>query len=240
MAELSQDQRDNAFNSAMDSGGVISDCTLALQAQDIIEMRNEPHEGAQLIERYLGKSTPCEATPMVRELLAEAYLLQAAKIAPTPVPANAALVKRAKDVLDGSLTPVALHVATDPPLDPLIPFLKGFVDPKAVDQFGQTALCGAMRAFNPPMVKQALAEHADPNGSCRRDGQESILTSILLMATQEHVAARQEIVRELLTRGARVEGMEGCAKPENGDCYSVLLPILQEFATRRAQTRETL
>jgi hypothetical protein len=30
------------------------------------------------------------------------------------------------------------------------------------------------------------------------------------------------------------------AKPENGDCYIVLLPILQEFATRRAQTRESL
>ena len=62
-----------------------------------------------------------------------------------------------------------MHVASVPDLDRLIPFIRGFVDPHAVDEYGASALCAAVRAYNPPMVKEALLEHADPNSNCNGD-----------------------------------------------------------------------
>jgi hypothetical protein len=51
---------------------------------------------------------------------------------------------------------------------------------------------------------------------------------------------RQEMVRELLSRGASVEGMADSCKPGDGDCAIVLLPILKEFEARRAASRTSL
>jgi hypothetical protein len=173
-------------------------------------------------------------------LLAEAYLLEAAVAAPGPGSANASLVAKARDALGGNLAPVAMHIASIPDLERLIPFIRGFVDPQAVNEYGSSALCAAVRAFNPPMVKEALLEHADPNSNCNGSGTDTVLRTILLTATQKHVTERQEMVRELLSRGARVEGMADSCKPGDGDCAVVLLPILKEFEARRAANRTSL
>ena len=169
-------------------------------------------------------------------------MLQATQVAPELGPANASLIGRAKEALGGNLTPVAMHVASIRNFERLIPFIRGFVDPNAVDEYGSSALCAAVRAYNPPMVTEALREHADPNSKCSGSGTETVLRMILLTATPpgEHVTERQEMVRELLSRGARVEGMTDSCKPGYGDCAIVLLPILKEFEARRAASRATL
>ena len=222
----------------------MTDCALSEQAEDLIELRDDPGSGAQLVQRYLGKSRPCDedSSARVRMLLAEAYLLQAALIAPEPAPANASLIDRAKEALGGNLTPVAMHVASIRKFERLIPFIRGFVDPNAVDEYGSSALCSAVRVYNPPMVKEALREDADPNSKCRGSGADTVLRTILLTATPpgEHVAERQDMVRELLSRGARVEGMADSCKPGDGDCAIVILPILKEFEVRRAASRTSL
>ena len=241
---LTQSQRDGLLSSVVEDKSVMTDCALFEHAQDLIELRNDPRSGVQLIQRYLGKSRPCdEGSPArVRMLLAEAYLLQATQVAPEPGPANASLIGRAKEALGGNLTPVAMHVASIRNFERLIPFIRGFVDPNAVDEYGSSALCAAVRAYNPPMVKEALREHADPNSKCSGSGTGTVLRMILLTATPpgEHVTERQEMVRELLSRGARVEGMADSCKPGDGDCAIVLLPILKEFEARRAASRATL
>jgi hypothetical protein len=239
---LTQTQRDQVVSSVVEDSSVMTDCALSMQAQDLIELRNDPRSGAQLIQRYLGKSRPCDAESptRVRTLLAEAYLLEAALAAPEPGSANASLVAKAKDALGGNLTPVAMHIASNPGLERLIPFIRGFVDPHAANEYGSSALCAAVRAFNPPMVKEALREHADPNSNCNGSGTDTVLRTILLTATEKHVTARQEMARELLSRGARVEGMADSCKPGDGDCAVVLLPILKEFEARRAAGRTSL
>jgi len=239
---LTQSQRDQLVSSIVEDKSVMTDCALSLQARDLIERRNDPRAGVQLIQRYLGKSRPCDenSPTRVRALLAEAYLLQAALIAPEPGPTNAALVGKAKDALGGNLTPVAMHMAPIRDLERLIPFVRGFVDPHAVDEYGSSVLCTAVRAYNLPMVKEALREHADPNSNCIGSGTDTVLRTILLTATQEHVTERQEMVRELLSRGARVEGMADSCTPDDGDCVNVLLPILKEFEARRAASRTSL
>jgi hypothetical protein len=87
------------------------------------------------------------------------------------------------------------------------------------------------------MVREELDNRADPNGTC--DGK-SLVMSVLLKATNQHVSERQDILRWLLVRGARVEGLEFCASHDNGDCAQVLLPILQEFQDRRRKARESI
>jgi tetratricopeptide (TPR) repeat protein len=241
---LSQAQRDRLVSSVAEDRSVMTDCALSVQARDLIESRDDPRSGAHLIELYLGKSRPCDADShaRVRMLLAEAYLLQAALVAPEPGPANAALIDGAKHALGGNLTPVAMHIASIPKLERLIPLIRGFVDPNAVDEYGQSALCAAVHTYNPPMVMEALREHADPNSKCFGSFADTVLRTILLTATPpgQHVTERQEMVRELLSRGARVEGMADSCTPGDGDCAIVLLPILKEFEARRAASRAAL
>jgi hypothetical protein len=242
LTDLTETQRDQLVSSVVEDSSVMTDCALSVQAQELIELRNDPRSGAQLIQRYLDKSRRCdeESATRVRALLAEAYLLEAALVAPGPVSTNASLVRKAKDALGGNLTPLAMHIASTRDLDRLIPFIRGFVDPHAVDEHGSSALCAAVRAYNPPMVKEALLEHADPNSNCVGSGADTVLRTILLTATQKYAIERQEMVRELLSRGASVEGMADSCKPGDGDCAIVLLPILKEFEARRAASRTSL
>lgn len=177
------------------------------------------------------------ATPTVRALLAEGYLLEAVRIAPQPARANAKLVRQAKEALGGDLMPVAQRVPPRPFLAPLIPFLKGSMDVREPDDDGNTLICSAVIYTNPAMVQAQLSESADPNGRC---GHESLVGRLLLQAATDKFPERQLILRSLLERGARVELLESCADPGNGNCKDIFYPILKEFDERRAQTRKAL
>jgi tetratricopeptide (TPR) repeat protein len=235
MPGLSQEQRDAFFRQAMTDMSCDA-CALADKAEDIIELRHEPKAGADLIETYLKKCGGCVATARVRTLLAEAYLMEAVKIAPAPSEANAKLVRDAKAALGGDLTLIAHRAAAAPFLTPVIPFLNGAVDHVSADDSGQTVICDAVIYLNPKLVTEELAGGADPNGSCE---QTSLLLRVLYVATDKHVSERQSIVRALLERGARVQGVPFCSG-SGGDCSKVLLPILKQFQEQRAKETRTL
>ena len=233
---VSTEQRDDMFASGMDSGSS-RDCELAGKASELIELNRDPASGVALIEKYLHKSGACMATPTVRVLLAEGYLLEAVQIAPQPARANEKLVRQAKETLGGDLMPVAQRVPPRPFLTPLIPFLKGSMDVREPDDDGNTLICSAVIYTNPAMVQAQLSEGADPNGRC---GHESLVGRLLLQAATNKFPERQLILRSLLERGARVELLESCRDPANGKCSEVFYPILKEFEERRAQTRTAL
>ena len=238
MNGLSNAQRDAIFEQSMATGAVNNDCALVNQAEEVIELRGEPTAGARLIEKHLRTSGACLATPQVRAILAEAYLLEAAKIAPQPTAANATLTRQAKEALGGDMMPVARRAAARPSLAPILPFLKGSMDVRQPDENGYTLICKASMAVNPAMVKEQLAEGADPNGECGENG--SLVKSLLLRATSGQIPEHQLILRSLLERGARVELLDSCADPGNGNCVTIYLPILKEFDERRAKTRGVL
>jgi hypothetical protein len=231
-----QSERDALFRLALDSGDV-DGCAVFGQASDIIEMRHDAAAGAALIEEYERKSAPCADDPPIHDLLAEAYLLEAAKLGPGPNHANAKLVKQALDALGGTLTPIAQRAAARIFLVPVIPFLKGHVDHQALDEYGLTLACAGVVYRNPDFLKEELDSGADPNGNCKTD---TLVSALLYQVGGDKVAERQQILRLLLSRGARIEGVEFCSSPDNGDCYKVLLPILQEFKARRAATEKSL
>jgi hypothetical protein len=139
--------------------------------------------------------------------------------------------------MGGDLSPVAKRVAMRPFLAPIIPFLNGFMDVRGTDENGDTLICQALLVTNTAMVKALLAQGADPNGQC---GHGSLVMSLLLRSTSDKIPEHQLVLRSLLERGARVEWLDSCAKPENGNCSTVYLPILTEFEERRARTREVL
>jgi hypothetical protein len=238
MNGLSNAQRDAIFEQSMATGAVNNDCALVNQAEDVIELRGDAAAGARLIEKHLRTSGACLATPDVRAVLAEAYLLEAAKIAPKPTPANATLTRQAKEAVNGDLMGVARRAAARPFLAPILPFLKGSMDVRDADENGYTLICQASMAINPAMVKAQLAEGADPNGQCGING--SLVKSLLLRATSGQIPEHQLILRSLLERGARVELLDSCADRANGNCATIYLPILKEFEERRAQTRAVL
>jgi len=233
---LSVDQRDEVFTAGMDAGAG-KDCELATQAVDLIEFRGDPAGGAKLIEKYFRKNGECLATPEVRTLLAEAYLLEAAKIAPQPTRKTATLVKQAKEALGDDFMPLAQRVAIRPQLAALLPYLKGTVDVRETDDNGHTLICSAVIGANPAMVDAQLSEGADPNGRCEH---ESLVGHMLLTAASSQIKERQTILRSLLERGGRVELLKSCGDPHLGTCYTNFYPILKEFDDRRAQTRESL
>jgi tetratricopeptide (TPR) repeat protein len=230
-----QSERDALFRAAMKSGDV-DDCALYTQALDIIEARHDAAAGAALIEENLRKSNTCLGTPPVRTLLAEAYLLEAAQAGPGPNKANAKLVQQALDALGGDLTPVAQRVAPRSFLTPVLPFLTGHVDHQALDGYGKTLICAGVIYLNPVLVKEELDSGANPNGRCEAD---SLVLAVLHQVTNEKVMERQQLLRLLLTRGARVEGIDYCSSPDDGDCYKVLLPILRDFNTRRSASAQS-
>jgi hypothetical protein len=232
--------RDELFAAMMAKPDTAKDCVLARQAMEVIEFRHDPQTGARLIEDNVRRSSPCVATPLVRTLLAEAYLLEAAKIAPAPTEQNATLVREAKDAMGGNLTALAHRAALSPGLlDPIAPFLHRAVDSQGDGSDEQTTIiCEAVEAVNPVMVKEELENGANPNGKC--DHAPSLVKHILMTVTTEKVAQRQSILRSLLEHGARVDGLDYCASHGNGDCSQTLLPILREFDQRRASTRTTL
>ena len=234
---VSDAQSEEMFEQAMSSGSVNNDCALADQARDVIEFRGDSAAGIRLIEKHLRTSGECEGTLLVRTLLAEAYLLEAAKISPAPGPANATLTRQAKEAMGGDLTPIVDRVPMRLFLAPILPFLNEFMDVRSVDGNGDSLICQAIAFNNTAMVKALLARGADPNGRCEHD---SLVMSLLLRPTRDKIPEHQLILRSRLERGARVEWLKECASPDNGNCSTAYLPILKEFEERRAKTREVL
>ena len=228
--------RDEGFRAYMATGGIDQDCALANHAQELLEIRNDPKAAAAEIEHYTGPDT-CGKALSLRTLLAEAYLLEASALEKKPGRKSAALVTRAKSVLNGNLTVLAQRVAARPFLTPLVPFLVGAVDSLEIDANGRNVLCNSVMALNPAMVKAELDRGANLKSDCHTGmPNETMVRSIIYMVTTKQIEERQAVLRLLLEYGAPVEGLAFCASPVNGDCATNLLPILQEFAARAGKT----
>jgi hypothetical protein len=221
-----QEARDAAFADQMKAKPADPDCVLAQQAMDVIELRSDSAAGIRLIKKYTDGS-PCAASPLVKTLLAEAYLLEAAKRASIPTKKNAKYITQARQVLDNDLTSVAQRLAYNPLLNGLLPLISDAIDPTETFH-GYTLACNAIFGLNPPVLALALDRGASASSTCEN---ETLMHRLLFMATQSKVPERQAILRLLLEHGAPAEGLDFCSQPGNGDCPQVLLPILQEFAS---------
>jgi len=209
----------------------LMDCDVAKQAATVIEFHKDPAKGVQLIQESVKPTGRCAATPETRVLLSEAYLLQAAAIAPQPTDANRALVQQAKDILNGDLTGVARRAAMHTPvLDPLIPFFKGNVDSVGQDAMrGSTTLCIAFNTGNLALIKEELENGAHADEGCFHYSLVHLVIMTSLDMGPAKIPTAQSVLRTLLERGVKPgsNDLDICAR--KSACAENMLPILREF-----------
>jgi hypothetical protein len=184
-----------------------------------------------LLESPRMKQGNCLGLARNRMLLAQAYLMEAAKISAGPSPQNQHLTKRADAILNGDYTSISAHVTGRPQAAKLQPFLAAYVHPDEEDAHGSTALCNAISQLNTAAVRTQLEAGADVNGRCRN---ESLVGSLVFMATIEKDDRRRDVMRALLEHGAPIRAslLTSCASKDNGDCHEVLLPLMQQYAKK--------
>lgn len=229
MTKLSPEMQSQIFDSLMSDPVHANDCELAARAEDLLEGHDDAAGAAALLEKYLDKSFKCMATPRVRVLLAEAYLVQAAAISPAPTTATKRLQDQALAVLQDNFTPLARRIAWFPRRSNLIPYIGTHVDYQTFSPDTlRTVLCEAVTALNPALVDEALARGARVDQNCN---DLSLVDGIVRRATSERIYERMRILEALLHKGAPASGSaEFCAGDSSGDCRTVLLPILRRYA----------
>jgi hypothetical protein len=202
-------------------------CQMAKVALRLSELEHRYADVIQLLESPRAREGNCTGLETNRILLAQAYLMEAAKISARPSPANQKLVDRANAILNGDYTGLAAHAMSRPQAGTLAPFLAGNVHPDEVNSRDATTLCEAISQLNVEAARVQLEAGADPNGRCRH---ESLVGSLVFMATTEKDDRRREIMRALLEHGAAVTNIEACRSPTMGDCREVLLPLMEKYS----------
>jgi hypothetical protein len=205
-------------------------CKAAELALWLSEEEGRFGEVIKLLESPRAKKYSCLAHASMRNLLGQAYLMEASKISAGPSAANQHLLNRADQILNGDYTGVAAHAQSRPQYAQLKPFLEALVHPKEADAHGNTKLCQAIRQFNVAVVREQLEAGADPNLRCEYYAPVAML---VFMATRERATERRDIMRLLLEHGAAVTNMGGCQQPGPGSCREVLLPVMEEFVSKR-------
>ena len=125
----------------------------------------------------------------------------------------------------------ALNAQPRPFYPTLKPFLDELVHPTEEDSYGETRLCRSIEQLNATQVRAALAAGADPQDRCRG---ESLVGSLVFMATVERDNDRREVMRALLEGGAPVTNIDACrSRSGGGDCWEVLLPLMEQYSRRK-------
>lgn len=179
-----------------------------------------------LLESPKAQNADCLGAERNRVLLAQAYLMEAARISAGPTAANAALVSKAHEILGGDWSELARHVIGRPQFAALQPFLASATAPSSLDRYGRTQICNAVMLLDVAAVQAQLDLGADPNGRCEDD---SLIDHLVMTASERSAGAGQTIVRLLRGAGARVtpRDIEWCRNPDNGRaCAQLLLPLL--------------
>jgi hypothetical protein len=201
-------------------------CKAAELAFWLSESEGRFQDVIKLLESPRSKQGNCLGLETNRTLLAQAYLMEAAKISARPSPANQHLLDRADQILNGDYTSVAAHAQSRPQYAKLKPFLENYVHPDEMDAHGVTKLCHAIWQLNVAVVREQLEAGADPNGRCHSN---SLVGSLVFMATNEKDDQRREVMGALLEHGAPVTNIEACRSRDNGDCFEVLLPLMEKY-----------
>jgi tetratricopeptide (TPR) repeat protein len=200
-------------------------CKYAELAEQLSKQGDRFDEVRRLLESPAASRGNCLGIERNRVLLAQAYLMQAAAIAPAPAPANAALVVKAWKVLDGDLDKLVAHARGEPQFRVLQPFLLDLEARAAKASAGTPEICRSVAALDHRAILKYLAAGGDPNATCQ--GGETLVASLVHQASNPRTGDLQITATVLLEHGARPAGIEACAKI--ADCTWSLMPILENY-----------
>ena len=212
-------------------------------ARLLAEEAGKPAEARQVARAVIDDElAPPDAKHEAAVLVAEAWLLEAAKIDPTPTARNATQVANAKAALEGDMVPVAGRVRRYHDLAMLQPFVAGVEDPEARGPDGLTLLCRGAQLLEASKVRRALEAGAAVDGEC------SGSTALAYVVRQGPGLwnLKTDLVATLLAAGADPDpllyprssdtAMSFCAEALPG-CPEALLPMLKDAAAARAAAK---
>lgn len=209
-------------------------------ARLLAEEAGKPAEARKVLAPVIAAAdTPQDGKHEASVLLAEAWLLEAARIDPAPGPRNADEVAKAKAAVDGDMVPVAGRIRRYHDLAALMPFVADVVDPEARGPDGLTLLCRGAQLLDASKVRRALEAGAAVDGDCSgstplayvvRQGpglwnMKTDLLAVLLAAGADPDPR--------LYPGSSYTAMSFCADALKG-CEETLLPLLKDAAAARA------
>jgi len=97
---------------------------------------------------------------------------------------------------------------------------------ETVDEYGHTVLCNAVVASDVYAVRAALRRGANPNGQCESWTLVQYMFVVGWRGVEHEATARTDILRALLTAGAKPPQHLGDCREE---CQKYLVPVLREF-----------
>lgn len=183
----------------------------------------------KLLDSPRAQRGDCLSNAMNRTLLAQAYLMEAAKISAGPTGANAHLTQRAGEILRGDYISLKTHAQARPQYQTLKPFLAGHVKVDQLDYAGLTALCRAVKNMKLEVVRDELASGADPKQPCYGD---SLVGYAVRIMTNGESQLRRDVIEVLLAHGAPLtrQNIETCRI--NDGCFGNLGEVFEKYADR--------
>jgi ankyrin repeat protein len=213
--------------------GTAMPCKFATLARWLTDEGGRSRDVIALLESPAAHAAECGGLITNRALLATAYLLEAAKIAPGPTPANESLVARATQILDGDFGQLVTMLTGRPELTTLKPFFGKAAYVDRPNEHGSTPLCTAVYTRNPEALRVQLEGGANPMQKC--SGWEP-LRLIMSWAGPEQATERYEMARLLLEAGAQPGDLGDCREDHATDCHVLLLPLLERYAKKPEST----
>ncbi|HUQ09920.1 MAG TPA: tetratricopeptide repeat protein [Steroidobacteraceae bacterium] len=206
---------------------VPSGCKFSMLAQHLSEKGGRYEQARELLESQAARESQCLREPFNRMLLAQAYLMAAARVAPAPTAANAELVGKARKLLEGQSLALRKYVRGKPQAATLRPFPNANTIAEPVDEQGRTELCRAVRARTLSEVSLLLQKGANPNGSCDHH---TMIGQVIYDDTPDPQQQRFWTVTFLVGYGGEptADEMDHCRQRKYGNCSEVLLPYLEE------------
>ena len=209
-------------------------------ARLLAEEAGKPAEARKVAQGVVDdEGAPADAQHEARVLVAETWLLEAARIDATPTARNAQQVANAKAAVDGDMVPVAGRVRRYHDLAALMPFVADVEDPEARGKDGLTPLCRGAQLLEPTKVRRALEAGAAVDGECSG----STALAYVVRQGPGFWSQKTDILALLLAAGADPDpklypgstytAMSFCAESLPG-CPEALLPQLKDAAAARA------
>jgi hypothetical protein len=212
----------------------------------LAEESGKTDEARKLLQGVLDDTAASdESRAYAGVLMAETWLLDAARIDPTPTPRNATQVARAKAQMGDDRVPWPAGSVVSHDLSHLLPFVADVRDADEVGKDGLTALCRGAQLLNVTQIRAALAAGAAVDGNCAG----STALAYVVRAGHGFFERKTPIVVALLEAGADPDpklypsstytAMTFCEEALPG-CSASLLPLLSDAKAARAKTTAPL
>ncbi len=181
------------------------------------------------------KQASPESQHSAQVLMAETWLLDAARIDPMPSERNADLLAKAKAAAKDDMVPLAGRIRSLHDLSALLPFVADVKDANERGPDGLTLICRGAQLLDESKIRRAIEAGADVDSECSG----STALAFVVRQGPGFFNIKRDILAVLLQAGANPDpklypgssytAISFCAEALPG-CADTLLPVLKEYA----------